>query len=319
MRSRSSITLHFRAEAYDHPSGYVDAGTVMSWLDKAGYATAATWSGTNVVAAYIGNMRFGHPVPVDTQIAAQARLIFTEDSRVHVQARLALPNVLDADGEPTVATWVVIVYEAVDAQGAPKQVKEWEPRTDAGHRRREVAAVRSIEHTRGEESLGQVSFPAASETTAEVVLLCFIAHSASVTPGFRLQGGTLMSWLDEAAYVCASRWAGKPTVAVFAGGVQFYHGVYVGDIVEIEARIVHTTERSIYLVVRAWSGKAHDRNLHQVAQSIAIMVVAGGGKAEPVPGWQPQTDAEKQLQRHAIDLVSLRNKNVYEWSTVEIP
>ncbi|MDN6520113.1 MAG: hypothetical protein L0K46_03910, partial [Yaniella sp.] len=177
----------------------------------------------------------------------------------------------------------------------------------------------SIEHTRGEESLGQVSFPAASETTAEVVLLCFIAHSASVTPGFRLQGGTLMSWLDEAAYVCASRWAGKPTVAVFAGGVQFYHGVYVGDIVEIEARIVHTTERSIYLVVRAWSGKAHDRNLHQVAQSIAIMVVAGGGKAEPVPGWQPQTDAEKQLQRHAIDLVSLRNKNVYEWSTVEIP
>src|SRR5690625_4528344 len=163
MRSRSSITLHFRAEAYDHPSGYVDAGTVMSWLDKAGYATAATWSGSNVMASYIGNMRFGHPVPVDTQIAAQARLIFTEGSLVHVQARLALPDVLDADGEPTVATWVVIVYEAVDAQGEPKQVKDWEPRTGAGHRRREVAAVRSIEHTRGEESLGQVSFPARSE------------------------------------------------------------------------------------------------------------------------------------------------------------
>ena len=108
-------------------------------------------------------------------------------------------------------------------------------------------------------------------------------------------------------------------MAVFAGGVQFYHGVYVGDIVEIEARIVHTTERSIYLVVRAWSGKAHDRDLHQVAQSIAIMVVAGDGKAEPVPSWQPQTNAEKQLQRHAIDLVTLRNRNVYEWSTVEIP
>src|SRR5699024_12854886 len=103
-----------------------------------------------------------------------------------------------------------------------------EPRTDAGHRRREVAAVRSIEHTRGEESLGQVSFPAASETTAEVVLLCFIAHAASVTPGFRLQGGTLMSWLDVAAYVCASRWAGKTTVVVFDGVVLIYHGVYMG-------------------------------------------------------------------------------------------
>ncbi|HIW47604.1 MAG TPA: acyl-CoA hydrolase [Candidatus Yaniella excrementigallinarum] len=319
MRSRSSITLHFRAEAYDHPSGYVDAGTVMSWLDKAGYASAATWAGSNVVANYIGNMRFGHPVPVDTQIAAQARLIYTEGTQVHVQARLALPEVLGDDGEPTVATWVVIVYEAIDAQGEPRVVKEWEPRTEAGHRRRAIAKTRAIEHARGEDALVQVSFPQPSETTAEVVLLSFIAHAAEVTPGFRLQGGALMNWLDEAAFVCASRWAGKPTVAVFAGGVQFYKGVYVGDIVEIEARIVHTTKRSIYLVVRAWSGKAEQRDLQPVAQSIAIMVVAGDGKAEPVPSWQPQTEAERQLQRHAIDLVSIRNKNVYEWSTVEIP
>ncbi|OAV63060.1 hypothetical protein A6F49_03170 [Enteractinococcus helveticum] len=319
MRSRSSITLHFRAEAYDHPSGYVDAGTVMSWLDKAGYAAAATWAGSNVQATYIGNMKFGHPVPVDTQITAQARLIYTEGTEIHVQGRLTLPDVLDDDGEPTVATWVVMVYEAVDAKGKPKQINPWEPRTDAGHKRREVAKARSIEHARGEDALGQVSFPDPAETTAEVVLLCFIAHAAQVTPGFRLQGGTLMSWLDEAAFVCASRWAGKQAVAVFAGGVQFYHGVYVGDVVEIEARIVHTTERSMYLVVRAWSGKPEQRDLRPVAQSIAIMVVAEEGKAEPIPSWQPATEAEKQLQHHAIELVSMRNKNVYEWSTVEVP
>src|SRR5690606_1039674 len=115
-----------------------------------------------------------------------------------------------------------------------------------------------------------------------------------------------------------SRWAGKPAVAVFAGGVQFYHGVYVGDVVEIEARIVHTTERSMYLVVRAWSGKPEQRDLRPVAQSIAIMVVAEEGKAEPIPSWQPQTEAEKQLQQRAIELVSMRNKNVYEWSTVDM-
>lgn len=319
MRSRSSITLHFRAEAYDHPSGYVDAGTVMSWLDKAGYAAAATWAGSNVQATYIGNMKFGHPVPVDTQITAQARLIYTENTEIHVQGRLTLPEVLDVDGEPTVATWVVMVYEAVDAKGMPKQVKPWEPRTDAGHKRREAAKARSIEHARGEDALGQVSFPDPAETTAEVVLLCFIAHAAQVTPGFRLQGGTLMNWLDEAAFVCASRWAGKQAVAVFAGGVQFYHGVYVGDVVEIEARIVHTTERSMYLVVRAWSGKPEQRDLRPVAQSIAIMVVAEEGKAEPIPSWQPATEAEKLLQHRTIELVSMRNKNVYEWSTVEVP
>src|SRR5699024_222014 len=153
MRSRSSITLHFRAEAYDHPSGYVDAGTVMSWLGKAGYGSGATWAGSNVVADYVGNMRFGRPVPVDRHSAGQARL--------------PLPEVLGDDGEPTVATWVVIVYEAIDAQGEPRVVKEWEPRTEAGHRRRAIAKTRAIEHARGEDALVQVSFPQPSETTAE--------------------------------------------------------------------------------------------------------------------------------------------------------
>src|SRR5690625_3989493 len=187
MRSRSSIPLHLRAEASDPPSGSVDAGTVMSWLDKAGYAAAATWARANVVATYIGNMKFGHPVPVDTQITAQARLIYTEETQVHVQGRLMLPEVLDDDGDPVVATWVVMVYQAVDAQNNPKKIKQWEPRTEAGHRRREIAKQRSIEHARGEDALGQVSFPDTAETTAEVVLLCFIAYAAEVTPGFRLR------------------------------------------------------------------------------------------------------------------------------------
>src|SRR5690625_2034336 len=83
MRSRSSITLHFRAEAYDHPSGYVDAGTVMSWLDKAGYAAAATWAGSNVVATYIGNMRFGHPAQGDTHHSAHEIYLYSQ----HTDAR----------------------------------------------------------------------------------------------------------------------------------------------------------------------------------------------------------------------------------------
>src|SRR5699024_8818192 len=150
----------------------------------------------------------------------------------------------------------------------------------------------------GEDALVQVSFPQPSETTAEVVLLSFIAHAAEVTPGFRLQGGALMNWLDEAAFVCATRWAGKPTVAAFSGGLPMYMGVYFGIIVDIEAHIVQTTRRSIYLVVRAWSGKAVQRDLQPSAQSIAFMVVAGDGKAEPVPSWQSQSQAERQLQRH---------------------
>src|SRR5699024_12199732 len=107
-----------------------------------------------------------------------------------VQARLALPEVLGDDGEPTVATWVVIVYEAIDAQGEPRAVKEWEPRTEAGHRRRAIAKTRAIEHARGEDALVQVSLPQPSETTAVEVSLMFIPHASEVTSAFRLPGRT---------------------------------------------------------------------------------------------------------------------------------
>ena len=42
---RSSVALQFRAEAYDHPDGSVDAGTVMTWIDKTAYAAAARLDG----------------------------------------------------------------------------------------------------------------------------------------------------------------------------------------------------------------------------------------------------------------------------------
>ena len=40
------------------------AGRVLEWIDKAGYAAAAGWSGTYAVTAYVGNVRFTRPVEV---------------------------------------------------------------------------------------------------------------------------------------------------------------------------------------------------------------------------------------------------------------
>ena len=46
MRPPGALALEFRADSFDHPTGLVDAGTVISWIEKAGYAVAASWAGT---------------------------------------------------------------------------------------------------------------------------------------------------------------------------------------------------------------------------------------------------------------------------------
>ena len=61
----AEITLRFLAAPTDAgQSGSVSAGRVLEWIDKAGYAAAAGWSGTYSVTAYVGNVRFTRPVEV---------------------------------------------------------------------------------------------------------------------------------------------------------------------------------------------------------------------------------------------------------------
>ena len=52
-RGSREITLRFLAAPNDAGySGTVGGGRVMEWIDKAGYAAAAGWSGTYSVTAY---------------------------------------------------------------------------------------------------------------------------------------------------------------------------------------------------------------------------------------------------------------------------
>ena len=44
--------------------------------------------------------------------------------------------------------------------------------------------------------------------TAENVILRFVAAPTDVNWGGKVHGGIVMKWIDEAAYVCASRYCG---------------------------------------------------------------------------------------------------------------
>ncbi|VXC02673.1 Acyl-CoA hydrolase [Citricoccus sp. K5] len=314
MPTHSSVALQFRAEAYDHPDGSVDAGTVMTWIDKTAYASAASWSGTNVVSSYVGNMHFGNPVPVETRVVVQSRVVHTGRTSVHVQTRVVLPEIKGADGKSTVCTECVMVYVAVDAQGNSIPVRPWEPDTPEELERERLAKLRGTVRREVEEAMIEAP-PPAGELTSESVIMRFLAHTREVYPGEKVQGGTVMRWIDEAANVCASRWSGVPVVAVFAGGVRFYQPVRVGDLVELEARLVHTGPRSMHLSVRARAGDRREREPMLIAHGLTVMVSAGAdGKALPVKQWTAVSEQDQVLERRALELVGLRNKAAHEWA-----
>jgi len=123
------VTLRFLAEPTDvNFGGKVHGGAVMKWIDQAGYACAAGWSGQYCVTVYVGGIRFYRPVLIGQLVEVRARIIYTGTTSMHLAV-----DVSSRDPKAQVATSTthcVIVFVAVDESGEPVPVPAWIPITD---------------------------------------------------------------------------------------------------------------------------------------------------------------------------------------------
>lgn len=131
------ISLRFLAEPTDvNFGGKVHGGTVMRWIDQAGYAAAVGWSGKYCVTVAVGGIRFLEPVLIGDLVSVTATLIRTGTSSLHIAVDVSTRNLQTSEEKLT--THCVIVFVAVDPDsGTPIAVPEWTPVTD---RDRELAA-----------------------------------------------------------------------------------------------------------------------------------------------------------------------------------
>lgn len=315
MHVRGSLSLEFTAEGFGHPSGTVDAGTVITWIDKAGYAVAASWAGTYVRASYVGNMQFENPVPVDTRAVVQARVVHTDGPYVHVQARLIMPALQGEGGGPLVCTECLLVY-AAEEDGRLVDAPVWVPETEGQRERDEQANSAKVIRTTIEQGMNSLPFPEEVGPNDELVRLCFIAGQGETTIGSTVRASAIMRWIDEAAAVCAARWSGSENVvAAFAGGVRFLANIEAGNVVTVDALLVHTSPRAMHVALRVYAARRHERGARIVAHSLAVMVVPGDGRAQPVRQWEPESEWSSSLESAAVELVKLRSAAGATWSS----
>ncbi|WOT06572.1 acyl-CoA thioesterase [Shewanella youngdeokensis] len=132
------LTLRFLAEPADvNFGGKVHGGAVMKWIDLAGYACAAGWSGKYCITAYAGGIRFVKPIHVGNIVEVTAKVIYTGRTSMHlgIDVRAGDPKVQDRD----LTTHCVLIMVAVDDAGLPSPVPEWIPTSEIDIELRESA------------------------------------------------------------------------------------------------------------------------------------------------------------------------------------
>jgi acyl-CoA hydrolase len=129
LQGEREITLRFLAEPTDiNFEGKVRGDAVMKWIDRAGYACAVGWSGQYCVTVYVGAIRFYKPVLIDNVAEVSAKLIYTGRTSVHVTVEVSAGDPKEA--RLTKTRRCVIVFVALDDQGAPAEIERWRPETE---------------------------------------------------------------------------------------------------------------------------------------------------------------------------------------------
>lgn len=313
MYPNDRITLRFMTTPADTAAGgrSVAAGSVMEWIDKAGYACAVGWSGAYCVTAYVGNVRHRRPIPPGSIVEVQARLIHTGRTSMHVVVTVSSAAVSSSVYTP--ATTCILIFVAKSADGRPAAVPVWQPSSRSDHKLAAVALDRIASRTGIKRLMLAEKYTDAS--AAPHATLRFLVPPGVVNWGGKAHGGTVMRWIDEAAYACAAAWTrddegddASAAIAVYSGGIHFFTPVKIGEIVEVDARIIYTSERSMHLGIRVSS--ADPRTPHELTlttQCMSVFVVPGeGGVALPVPRWEPRVDEDRRLHEHAREIIVLR-------------
>lgn len=87
-----------------------------------------------------------------------------------------------------------------------------------------------------------------------LITLRFLAEPSTVNFGGKVHGGTVMKWIDEAGYACATSWSKRYCVTVYVGGIRFHRPIMIGHLVEVEAKLAYTGNTSMNISVEVRSG-----------------------------------------------------------------
>lgn len=124
-----------------------------------------------------------------------------------------------------------------------------------------------------------------------------------------VHGGTLLKCLDEVAYACASRYAGRYVVTLSVDQVIFREPIHVGELVTFLASVNYTGTTSMEIGIKVVTENIQQRSVRHTNSCFFTMVaVDDQRKATAVPALQPQTVEGKRRFQQAQQRRQLRQE-----------
>jgi len=115
-------------------------------------------------------------------------------------------------------------------------------------------------------------------------------------------GGTIMSWIDIAAAICAQKHSGRVCVTASVDALNFLNPVRLGNMVCLLARVVFTGKTSMMISVKVTAQDMRSsQTLPCVDALLTFVALDDQGKPTPVIGLELQTAEDRASHQKAAE------------------
>ena len=133
------------------------------------------------------------------------------------------------------------------------------------------------------------------QTTLTVLMTPDMANFAG-----NVHGGTILKFLDQVAYACASRYAGRYVVTLSVDQVMFRQPIHVGELVTGFARVNYAGKTSMEVGVKIIAEHLiTGEKRHTNSCYVTYVALDDDGKPSAVPPIVPETPDEKRRYERA--------------------
>ena len=115
-----------------------------------------------------------------------------------------------------------------------------------------------------------------------------------------VHGGAILKLLDQAAYACAARYAGRYVVTLSVDQVTFLQPIHVGELVTLLASVNYTGRSSMEIGIKVITENIREQVVRHANSCFLTMVAVGDdGKPAAVAPLEPMTPDQKRRWRAA--------------------
>ena len=133
-----------------------------------------------------------------------------------------------------------------------------------------------------------------------------------------VHGGTILKYLDQVAYACASRYAGSYVVTLSVDQVTFRQPVHVGELVTFLASVNYTGRTSMEVGIKVITENIREKSVRHTNSCFFTMVaVDDDGRPVEVPALQPRTADQKRRHRNAQERRKIRLELADRYQTIQ--